>query len=345
MTNQLNIVTQEEPEARFLAQSLEKASFPNNLENLRGKRVIFKHDFSKECLPLQPLRKSSRIEFFREIREFSPHPKEREIAAIDSSCVLVGETEEGAIYSGRVTAVRAFGRKIKTYIRFGPAIFYLEPNSMFPSLPSRLSRKIINILLLDKGLAEKFIRTQLERWLQFELSGELTQGIILIDGGLRSSDLESREFSLSEIERRSEENSNQILGISKSTNLRLISSYALELDFCRSGGVYLDITDSLKMILPKLHCRVLVAKLSANAPAFRVDCARSNLEDDSQVLSDLKHNDVIYRGYPETLRLAHHLSTLDISTVNSIRAYLSRKYEMTAVPNDDLRATVLGKLL
>jgi len=78
---------------------------------------------------------------------------------------------------------------------------------------------------------------------------------------------------------------------------------------------------------------------------FRVDVSRCNVEEDSQVLGDLKQNDLFFRGYPETLRLAHHLSVFDSSTISSTRSYLSRRFGLIHIPSDDLRATVLGKLV
>jgi hypothetical protein len=35
----------------------------------------------------------------------------------------------------------------------------------------------------------------------------------------------------------------------------------------------------------------------------------------------------------------------DSSTISSIRSYLSRKYRLINIPSDDLRATILGKLV
>ncbi len=345
MNSQLNILLGTSPGQTAQASSFSFSPFCVDLANLQGKRVQFRSDFSKDCIPLQSLRNTGKKGLILDIKEFSVHPKERNIAAIDSSCALIGETEDGAIYAGRVAAVRAINSKIQSYVRYGPVIFYLEPNMDIDQLTSKISLKAIRVMLFDRALAERFIRIQLERWVQSELAGNSSDAIILIDGGLKSSELEPKGFPLKVIEKQCEENNNQLLGISKASCLKLISSFASELEYCERGALFLDVTDSLRALLTHLQCRVLVVKFSPNATAFRVDSSWFNSDADSQVLSDLKSNDTIFRGYPETLRLAHHLSIFDPSTVNSIRAYLSRKYALTPVPTDDLRATVLGKLV
>jgi len=101
----------------------------------------------------------------------------------------------------------------------------------------------------------------------------------------------------------------------------------------------------VKVFTPSFAGRVLVARFSQNSRVFRVDVSRVNVEEDSQVLSDLKQNDLLFRGYPETLRLAHHLAVFDSSTISSTRSYLSRKYGLIHIPSDDIRATILGKLV
>ena len=167
----------------------------------------------------------------------------------------------------------------------------------------------------------------------------------LVDGSIRSSALETREFSLRQLEKVGESNSNSLVGVGKTSSLRIVSTAANLLQSVGRSGNYFDITDSVKVFSPGVESRVLVARFSPNSRVFRVDVSRINPEEDAQVLSDLKQNDLFFRGYPETLRLAHHLSVFDSSTIASTRSYLSTKYKLVHIPSDDVRATILGKLV
>ncbi len=320
--------------------------FDSSLEKLFGKRVLFRTDYSKECIPLQCFKNVSEGLGLEAPRRFSAQPRERLVAGIDSSCVLIGETEDGAIYAGRSAAVFSFGSKIQSYRRIGPVIFYLNNENAREFLRGLgLSLKLEKVLLSDHNIAERFLRIVVERFAQAQIAGGTSDALLLIDGALRNSIFEPRGFSLKDVEKKCEQNFNQLIGVSKASGLSLVAAVCSELSTCKEGSLYYDITTTLRILMPNVTARVLIVKFSANSPVFRVDLSPCNLEEDPQVLSDLKHNDVLYRGYPETLRLAHHLCTMDSALISSIRGYLSRKYRLTQVPSDDLRATVLGKLV
>ncbi|MHB8567812.1 MAG: DNA double-strand break repair nuclease NurA [Nitrososphaerales archaeon] len=316
------------------------------MTTLSGKKVFFRSDFSKDVIPLQNL--ENMIEswpFPYELKELSQCPRERLIVAVDSSCVLIGETEDGAIYAGRVSIVYGSKSKAIRYCRAGPIIFYLDSKAIQADLGLYVSAKVTRLIMNDRTLAERFIRLRLERVAQIEASKLWSDSIILVDGALKSSILEPKGLSLKELERTAEDNFNQILGISKATSIRFISRTASVLQSSNRSSVYLDITEGIRALIPSIESRVLLAKFSNNCPVFRVDSSYKNAEDESQIFSDLKYNDLLFRGYPETLRLAHHLSVFDASTVSSVRGYLSSKYGVVQIPSDDLRAMILGRLV
>jgi len=343
MNSQLNIVPQVEKtpllELETLADNHEAC-----LSTLSGMKVLFRSDFGKEAIPLQNL-ESAPGECPYQIRSFSSDSKERLVTAIDSSCVLIGETEQGAIFAGRVAVVSAKGSKIAKYYRAGPFIFYMTMNYLAEQVKNMLPQKAVRAIASDNSLAERFIRIKLERSAQI-LSAKMNYGsIVLVDGALKSSSLEARENSLKDLEAIAEGNENQIVGIGKSSVLRVVSRAANLLQTVGGAETFFDITDTIRLFFSSTEARILVARFSPNASVFRVDVSRRNSEEDSKVLSDLKKNDLFFRGYPESLRLAHHLSVFDSSTISSIRSYLSRKYGLIHIPSDDLRATILGKLV
>ncbi len=343
MNNQLNIVPQIETPPLFDLESLAD-NHEASLSTLSGMKVFFRSDFAKEAIPLQNLESPSGESPYQ-IRSFSSESREKQIIAIDSSCVLIGETEQGAIFAGRVAVVSAKGSKIARYYRAGPFIFYMTMKYLSEQLRGVLPQRAVRAISSDNGLAERFIRIKLERSAQI-LSAKINSGsILLVDGSLKSSSLETKGQGLRELESAAEENENQIVGIGKSSVLRIVSSAANLLQNVGSSETFFDITDTVRLFFPTTEARILVAKFSPNSSVFRIDSSRRNSEEDPDLLADLKRNDLFFRGYPETLRLAHHLSVFDSSTVSSVRSYLSRKYGLIHIPSDDLRATILGKLV
>jgi hypothetical protein len=342
MNNQLNIVPQFETPL-FNLESLAE-NHEVSLSTLLGAKVFFRSDFAKEVIPLQNL-EGLTGDCPYQLRNFATESKERQVTAIDSSCVLIGETEQGSIYAGRVALVSSRAAKITRYYRAGPFIFYMTMEYVSKHLRSLLPLKALRAIASDNSLAERFIRIKLERSAQI-LSSKISSGsVILIDGALKSSSLEAKNEGLRELEDSAESNENQLLGIGKSSALRIVSSAANFLQTQGGTETFFDITETVRLFFSATEARVLVAKFSPGSQVFRVDASRRNSEEDSVVLADLRRNDLLYRGYPESLRLAHHLSVFDSSTVASIRSFLSRKYGLVHIPSDDLRATILGKLV
>jgi hypothetical protein len=346
MNNQLNVVAQEVSGRPTFEDDILAFQFGSTLEGLAGKRVIFRTDFSKESIPLQSLCKGVANITIGSLKEFSKTPRERMVAAVDSTCALIGETEEGSIYAGRVATVLALKGCIQKYYRAGPIIFYLDPRTIKSSFGSCFDRKTSIALLLDRSIAERFIRIYLERRAQIQAAKSLSDAIILVDGSLRSSILEQRDNSLTNLQLVCEENLNQLIGFSKASSLRFISSAVSAIQSSKENQVYVDLTDSITSILPDRETnKIALVRFAVNSPVFRLDFSPSNFEEEAQLLADLKSNDRFFRGYPETLRLAHHLSVFDSSTISSVRSYLAKKYELVQVPSDDLRASILGKLV
>ncbi len=342
MNNQLSVVPHVET-SLFNLESI-AGNHEDSLSTLCGMKVFFRSDFAKETIPLQNLDLVIG-DCPYEVRNFSSESKERQVTAIDSSCVLIGETEQGAIFAGRVAIVTAKASETPRYYRAGPFIFYMTMEYLLGQARNALPQRALRAITSDNSLAERFIRIKLERQAQI-LSAKINSGsIILIDGALKTSTLETRGNGLRELEKAAEENENQILGIGKSSALRIVSNAANLLQKVGGGETYFDITETVRLFFTSVEARILVARFSLNSPVFRVDSSRRNSEDDAAVLSDLKRNDLFFRGYPETLRLAHHLSVFNSSTISSIRNFLSRKYRLIHVPTDDLRATILGKLI
>ena len=270
MNNQLNLVppSRDPSFSPFIEQQIDlksafqKDKLQSKLITLSGKRVFFRSDFSKESIPLQEpgnLSSSSGIPY--QVRDIKCSSRERMVVGIDSSCALIGETDDGAIYAGRVAIVYASRSKIIKYCRAGPIIFYLDPSTLQTELGTHISAKIIRLVLYDRTIAERLIRTQLERMAQIEVCKTCSDIILLVDGSLRSSILEQKCLTLRDLERCCEENFNQLLGISKTTSIKFISKTASALQSLPKSQVYIEITDSIRALFPGIESRCTSIKI------------------------------------------------------------------------------------
>jgi len=86
-----------------------------------------------------------------------------------------------------------------------------------------------------------------------------------------------------------------------------------------------------------------VAKFSNDGLVFRLDVARpvGQLE---RILGLVLYNDGFSVGYPESLRVAHHLSVFSRSEDIALKAYLSKRYCLRHLPAFGVRRMTLGGL-
>ena len=198
MTNQLSVVPLREITERLVDLESLSPELDTSLSKLHGMRVFFRSDYSKESVPMENLESSPRPCPYP-IRAFSAESRERSVIGIDSSCVLIGETEEGAIFAGRVAVVIARKAKIKTYYRAGPFVFYMTMKYLTEELRNFLPNRTVRAIASDNSLAERYIRIRLERSAQIQSAKANDDALILIDGSIRSSPLETKEYSLRQL--------------------------------------------------------------------------------------------------------------------------------------------------
>src|SRR6266516_2183410 len=122
--------------------------------------------------------------------------------------------------------------------------------------------------------------------------------------------------------RKSCRNHSVVIGISKATQLTVGGRNILGLTNEKDGPHLIDISSLVESEYPpyplRFLGRVYVAKLSSDGFLFRTDIDReSSQEQAQQALERLAGLDVIFHGYPETLRIAHIFSTF---TANEILA-------------------------
>ena len=87
---------------------------------------------------------------------------------------------------------------------------------------------------------------------------------------------------------------------------------------------------------------IILVRFSSDGHPFRIDI--SSFSDIEQSLSLLLSSDSFYHGYPETLRLAHHLCIFNATQSDSIKSYLVKNMGVVEIPSEDIRHTTLGSM-
>ena len=88
----------------------------------------------------------------------------------------------------------------------------------------------------------------------------------------------------------------------------------------------------------------LLVKLGNNdSPILRADivCPKGDID---YSIGKLLANDSMAGGYPETLRLAHHVSTFSNIEISCLRGHLLSNYDVTELQSEDIRKTLLGSI-
>ena len=280
------------------------------------------------------------------VQMLKPVATERPVVGVDTSTVKLGELEDGILCALRGTVVTLESKRY-CYTRYGPFVFSLGYNSP-------LASKCLQNLGLTPFSGEpnidgllKRIRNVLERWLQFSVSSSLKEAFVLIDGSLTAGtpDNPSRELEhILEVARRSR---SVMIAISKKTKLRfrneaLTCLLENEPDPCLVD-VDAEITEQFPPYPVRFLGRVFVAKLAKCGYPFRIDIDRQIPPTDAlSEFAQLMGTDIVDQGYPETLRMAHILSTFTATDVLAMQAFAEAEFGIEMTPKLSLRHSLFG---
>ena len=271
---------------------------------------------------------------------------ERPVVAIDTSTVKLGELDDGMLCALRGAVVTLEAGSYR-YLRYGPFVFSLGYNgpdtskslenlglTPFPGEPN------IDCLL-------KRVRNVLERWLQFSVSSSVKDAFVLIDGSLTAGtpDNPSRELEhILDVARRS---ASVMIAISKKTKLRIRNEALTSILEGESNSCLVDVDAEITAQFPpypvRFLGRVFVAKLARSGFPFRIDIDRQ--VPPSIVVnqfSQLAGTDIVDQGYPETLRMAHILSTFTATDVLAMQAFAESEFGLELTPKLSLRHSLFG---
>jgi len=344
MNTQLNIpITDFQPiDHTHLIDSMENQlsqEMNQNINRLMHKKVIFNRNGSD----LQPINgwegKAPDLES-KHFRQSSEHVA---VIGIDSSCIHIAETDVGSVYAGRASAVLSQQGRLSRCIRIGPIIYYFDEITA-SRLSNELtgSNRLSKLFLLDKSLAQQVIRERLEHNVAFELVKMMSDSIILLDGCLKYSKFENIKNDLQRLLEFAEKKNNTIIGLSKSTQIGLLNRFSQVLYTSQNIPAYLDVNDFVSPFINNVEGHIVLARFSGDGHPFRVDI--SPFSDIEKSLSLLLSSDSFYHGYPETLRLAHHLSIFNSTQNNSIKSYMVKNMGVVEIPSEDIRHAALGSM-
>ena len=251
-----------------------------------------------------------------------PIKEGRPVASVDSTCVLVGETSQGALYAARTAVGISYEGSLRRFFRLGPILVYANStglSGLFPRLPSA----DLDLLLSDRAIAERFIRNTVERRVIEALSAGDGGTIVMADGSLKHpmSQLSAAHFRPGRT----------TVGFSKSSNLILSEDVMGALSKARVPSYHALDRGSMSTVLAKFTPDGLVFRLDISAP-----------EPPETTLGRIMWNDAFASGYPDSLKVAHHLSIFSRADDQALKAFVAKRFRVRQLHTFPLRKIALG---
>lgn len=291
--------------------------------SLAGRKIIFNRD-GKAYYPFGDWGEGS----LGGAEPLAPVLEPTHIASSDSSCVLVGETSDGAVYAVRAAVSFAAGGEAESFFRIGPIIVYLTAKGSC-GLPAPMSPAELRISYSDHTIAERVIRNKVEAKLVRSLLAISERMIVMSDGSLKHPSVGFSDWS--PLTRSSP---STLVGFSKSSPM--VMSCDATAAVMRAGGPAFSVVEGGPIV-------TALVKFAKDGLVFRVDIGNAK-EDARRVLGRLLTNDAFAAGYPESLRIAHHLSVFTRAEDTALKAYVSKRYDLRHLPAFNLRRMTLGGL-
>jgi hypothetical protein len=261
-----------------------------------------------------------------EVQRLKPLQEQMQVASVDSSCIWMGETSDGALYAVRAGVGFSLGGSLRSFCRLGPFIVYLSEKASYDLLEN-LGLYELRICLSDHSIAERIIRNSVERRIVSSLLHSGGRKIVMADGSLKHPAGIMRE-ALGRMDYKEA----SLVGFSKSSSLVFGAGPATAIS---------KISAASFVVLDDGVIKTALAKFQGDGLVFRIDMIGSPFGLIS-TLGRILWNDTFSAGYPESLRVAHHLSVFSKSEDSALKAYLSKSYSLRYLPSFDLRRVALG---
>jgi len=254
-----------------------------------------------------------------------PVKEGRPVASVDSTCVLVGEAAEGALYAARTAVGISIEGSLRRFFRLGPILVYASSSGL-SGLVHMLPSTEMDLLLADHAVAERFIRNTVERRVIEALSSAEGESIIMADGSLKHP-----QGQLATTLLRRHWAGRSIVGFSKSSNLIMSEGAVSALSTAREPSFCLLNSGEVTTVL---------AKFTVDGLVFRLDLAGP--EPPETTLGRILWNDAFASGYPDSLKIAHHLSVFSKAEDQALKAFVTKRFRIRQLHTFPLRKIALG---
>lgn len=322
----------------------------NSMRNAQGRhfqpcQADFPETLVERPHPNEPITLNSRT-FSTLLTPLKPIKDGTPIVAIDVSSIRIGETDTGIIYAIRGAIVWKEKRRYR-YLRIGPFPFHITEEShsdlfnFFPQQPPA-TRSITPSMTYD---AQTRLCNLAERWMQMAVAYSANGSIILLDGSLTAGTPGNPTSVLSQIVKAAGRNSNLVLAFSKVTSIRFLGRKITDLILRQKPPCLLEVEDLPLSISKNVHLlgRMFVAKLARDGCSFRLDIDRALTREQSIVAVErLLGNELLFQGYPESLRLAHIYSTFTANDVIGVQSFITEEYGLRVVTRTSIRRRLFG---
>jgi hypothetical protein len=305
---------------------------------LRGKNIVFTPN-DRTRVPIEGWRKENQVNDYP-LRPISVVAKPTLVTGVDSSCIKVAETEEGTIYAVKCGIVFCISLEIVLHFKIGPLLLYLTESSLSDS---ELDNKIVKLVSFDSDIARRMIRINTERLVQSELAKILHNSLILVDGSLKLSCFENRNYNLKRIIENCVLHNNTLVGIGKSTKFKILDTVSGNLRSLNSPGI-LDVSLIVKSLVRNAIGLNTMVKFGGSTLLLRADVVEKDIHDAAAALGKLLANDSIPFGYPECLRMAHHISCFSNTDIAGIKGHILKNYDVVELASQDVRTNLLGSI-
>ena len=253
-----------------------------------------------------------------------PIKEGRPVASVDSTCVLVGETSQGSLYAARTAVGISYEGALRRYFRLGPILVYANASGM-SGLVSHVPSSELDLLLSEHTVAERFIRNTVERRVIDALSSGEGDTIVMADGSLKHPVSQLSAPATWRHPGRS------MVGFSKSSSLIMSEDAMGALSGAKCPSYHLMDLGPVNTVL---------AKFTADGLVFRLDIASP--EPAETTLGRILWNDAFASGYPDSLKVAHHLSVFSKADDQALKAFVAKRFRVRQLHAFPLRKIALG---
>jgi len=325
---ELSLASMRSAEGRFLQIQPEEVPTP----------IIEGNNWREEPIPVKISSVSAHL------TPLKPIPDETPIIAVDVSSVRLGDTDVGVLCAVRGAIVWSTKRRYG-YLRIGPFPFHITEENI---------REVINLLRFYRFVPSESSSLRLEdaqvrlcnlveRWLQMSVCSSSYGSVILWDGSLTAGTVDNPLTVLRGILEEARNRLNTVLAFSKVTSIRVLGRRVTDLVLKYPPPCLFRLDGPPPSTSLRLLGNVYIARLAGGFSAFRLDVDKGVQEEEGiRALQRLLGNDVLYQGYPETLRLAHILSTFTASEVIGIQRFVAQRYNLRIVVRPSVRKTLFG---